>query len=291
MSALVPAGIRVARLPFGDELWALRTPTLPPASTTNTVILGARQLVVIEPATPYEDERARLELALAQRVAAGARVVAICLTHHHVDHIGAALALAARFGAPICAHPETATRLPFAVDETIDGDWSCELDDGRRVEALHTPGHAPGHVVFFERRARIFYVGDMVAGEGTILIDPDDDGDMRRYLASLEQLRATFANVAGEIMIPSHGPVLTDPLATIAYYIDHRLKREAKIVAALGSSAADLESLLVRSYDDVAPSLRGLARRSLRAHLDKLVTDGRVRRQGEQIELVMSASD
>ncbi|TPV95869.1 MAG: MBL fold metallo-hydrolase [Myxococcales bacterium FL481] len=283
---------RVAHLPFGDELWPLRTPTLPPAAETNTVIVGSRRLAVIEPATPYADELARLELALSRRVEAGADIVALCLTHHHPDHVGAAEALRERFEAPICAHPKTAARLAFTVDQAVDDEWVCELDGGRRLEAAFTPGHAPGHVVFIEPTAGLFYLGDLVAGQGTVLIDPDDGGDMAAYLASLARLKARLRpreGAAGPLtVIPSHGPPLTDPIAVIDRYVQHRRGREAKIVAALQQGAADASQLLTTSYGDVASDRRGLADKSLRAHLHKLVVDGRVRRDGERFAVVES---
>src|SRR4051812_425032 len=64
----------------------LRTPTLPPATRTNCYIIGdAADAVVIDPATPYADEQARLDAYLDElRI----RITEIVLTHHHVDHVG-----------------------------------------------------------------------------------------------------------------------------------------------------------------------------------------------------------
>ena len=60
------------------------------------------------------------------------------------------------------------------------------------------------------------------------------------------------------------------------WIIDHRLKREAKVVDALrGLGSADESALLAKVYDDVAPRLHMMALRSLRAHLYMLRDEAR----------------
>ncbi|MFY0537296.1 MBL fold metallo-hydrolase [Nannocystis pusilla] len=144
------------------------------------MIVGTRRLAVIEPATPFATERAALDALLTERAGAGAEIVAVLVTHHHGDHTGYAFELAQRWGAPIYAHSLTADRVDFPVDVTLaDGD-RLELDDGYVLRALFTPGHAPGHLVYCEERTGIAYAGDLVAGIGTILIDPADGETCRR---------------------------------------------------------------------------------------------------------------
>ena len=70
------------------QLFAARTPTLLPATHTNSYALGGRDVVLVEPATPYEDEqRAWIDWARGL-VSQGRKLVAIVLTHHHPDHVG-----------------------------------------------------------------------------------------------------------------------------------------------------------------------------------------------------------
>src|SRR5688500_7989935 len=126
----------------------LRTPTLPPATTTNTCIVVGERVAVIEPATPHPDERARLDALLAELHAAGQPLAIVALTHHHADHIGYAPELRARHGVPIAAHAETAARLPFAIDRVLDDGEHIELGGGVTLQAVFTPGHAPGHLVY-----------------------------------------------------------------------------------------------------------------------------------------------
>ena len=258
---------------------ALRTPTLPPATSTNTALVGRRRLVVIEPATPFADQQAALEAAIAARIDAGAEVVAIILTHHHGDHIGHAAALRARLGAPILAHPATAARVPFAVDRPLHGGDVIDLGDGAALAAIYTPGHAPGHLVLHERQSGVAYAGDLVAGEGTILVDPSDDGDMAAYLASLRQI----AELAPRLLIPSHGPVIADPVAHLRRTIEHRQMREDRVMAALHAGPRALDDLLAEVYADAPRALWPLARLALEAHLKKLVDEGRVLRDADAL--------
>ncbi|WAS93852.1 MBL fold metallo-hydrolase [Nannocystis punicea] len=251
------------------------TPTLPPATATNTLIVGTRRVAVIEPATPYATERAALDALLTERAAAGAEIVAVLVTHHHGDHIGYAFELAQRLRAPIYAHSLTAARLDFPVDVTLaDGD-RLELDDGYVLRALFTPGHAPGHLVYCEERTGIAYAGDLVAGIGTILIDPADGGDMSAYLDSLARLGAARPTA----LVPSHGPVITAPQECLERYITHRRQREGRVLAALHAGATRMPELLAGAYSDTPREIWWLAERSLDAHLRKLEAEGRVRRE------------
>ncbi len=254
----------------------LRTPTLPPATTTNTLVVVGRDVAVIEPATPDADEQARMDAVLDELAAAGRHVVAVLVTHHHADHTGYAAALAAARGVPILAHPATAARVPFVVDrQLVDGD-RLELGDGVALRAVFTPGHAPGHLVYVEERSAFAHVGDMVAGEGTILVDPYDGGDMAEYLDSLRRLRSLGLRA----LVPAHGPVLTDPPVVLAQYIAHRLGREGKIIAALAGDSMTLGVLVAVAYDDTPRCLWPLAERSAEAHLRKLLAEGRVVHDG-----------
>ncbi|MEZ4435662.1 MAG: MBL fold metallo-hydrolase [bacterium] len=257
-------------------LFPLRTPTLPPATHTNCYLYGEGELLIVEPASPDPVEQARLDRHLDARIAAGARVRAIALTHHHHDHIGGVAHLARRLGVPVLAHPETASRVPFATEPLHEGD-TLTLAGGHTLDVIFTPGHAPGHLCFIDRGTGDAIVGDMVAGVGSILIDPDE-GDMALYLRGLERL----AERDPASLLPSHGPAIGAARARIAEYIEHRLHRERQVIDALARGPAELATLVERVYTDVPPLMKagkdgGLAGRSLRAHLDKLRAEGRAR--------------
>ena len=272
----------VQTIAAGVRVLPVRTPTLPPATHTNCLIVGDRELAVIEPATPYERDRRALDAVLDALVAGGARVVAILLTHHHQDHVGYAAGLRERTGAPLHAHPLTAARVPFPIDRPIEDGARIDLDGGHALEAVFTPGHAPGHLVFHDRASGVAYAGDMVAGTGTILIDPSDDGDMARYLESLERL----GRLGARALVPSHGPVLDDPAAATAKLVAHRLMRERKVLEAIAPTGSTTAEVLARAYDDTSMLLWPLAARSLEAHLVKLEREGRVARDGDAVRRI-----
>jgi glyoxylase-like metal-dependent hydrolase (beta-lactamase superfamily II) len=273
-----------SRLAEGAWLLALRTPTLPPATHTNTLIVGGDRLLVIEPASPHADEQARLEALLEQLRAEGRSLAGIVLTHHHVDHVGHAERLRDRLATPILAHPATAARLDFAVDQTIDEGWSLALGDGARVAALHTPGHAPGHLVIWEQQSGIAHVGDLVAGQGTILVDPSDDGDMAVYLDSLRRMGDLAEQHGSAVFVPAHGPVQRDGPAITRHYVAHRLAREAKIrKAVVEQGARDSLEIARLAYADTPGAPLPLAQMAVEAHLRKLIREGELVREGGRV--------
>ena len=258
-------------------LFPARTPTLPPATHTNSYALGARDVLLVEPATPYADEqRAWIEWARGLP-SAGRRPVAILLTHHHVDHVSGADVLSRELSLPLWAHADTASRVEVRVDRLLaDGDAiDLAAPVPSRWRVLHTPGHAPGHVCLHDEEEGTLVVGDMVASVGTILIAPGD-GDMAVYLAQLERLASLGATVA----LPAHGEPIDEPTALFRHYVAHRLGRERKVLAAVaaeGPEGATAEELVPVAYDDVPPTTWPVALLSLQSHLAKLVAEGRVR--------------
>ncbi len=251
----------------GIRVLALRTPTLPPAAHTNVYLVGpdVGPIVVVDPGSPYPEQQALLDAVLAELP-----IAAVLLTHHHGDHMGGAAALAARFNVPIGAHPATAQRLEGIVEVT---QLIAEGDVVHGLTAVHTPGHAEGHLCFELGAATI--AGDMVAGIGTILIDPSE-GDMTLYLESLERLLARPA----AMLLPAHGPAIPDGPAKLREYLAHRRMREARVLAALTDAPATLAELLPTAYGDTPTLLWPLAERSLLAHLAKLDRDGRATDDG-----------
>jgi glyoxylase-like metal-dependent hydrolase (beta-lactamase superfamily II) len=254
------------------RIFPVRTPTLPPATHTNVYIIeGPDGVVVIDPASPWEDEQARLDEALEELQIP---VVEIVLTHHHLDHCSGAAHLAERLKVGIAAHAETASRVRFDVTRIIgEGDVIA----GSFV-ALHTPGHAPGHLCFHDRRSQALIAGDMVASIGTIIVEPDDGGDMGVYLDQLRRLRTLGAAP----LLPAHGPPVEDAAGKLDFYVKHRLEREARVVAALSAKPQSVEELVPPAYPDVPPQIWPLAARSLLAHLYKLEKDGGAARVGDK---------
>src|SRR5262245_14970683 len=147
-------------------LVAVRTPTLPPATHTNSWVLGRGSLTVVDPASPYDDERARLHRALQKRCRAGERVERLLLTHHHHDHVSGAMDLRDRLRADgqavrVAAHPITKDLLEgrVEVDDLVPDGHTFDIA-GRPFRAVFTPGHAPGHIALHDQATGTIVAGD-----------------------------------------------------------------------------------------------------------------------------------
>ena len=281
--------LRPVEIAAGVTAFAARTPTLPPATHTNSYALGTRQAILVEPATPYEDEqREWLEWARALPNR-GIAVAALIPTHHHHDHVAGLDVLQRELDVPIWCHADTAKHLETPVDRLLnDGDvLTLDGPNPARWTVLHTPGHAWGHVCLHEQSSGTIVVGDMVASVGTILIEPGD-GDMSLYLQQLDRLAELDATCA----LPAHGDPITAPTELFRFYIQHRLGREAKVMTAVehfADSGGDLDDLVEIAYSDTPQAIWPLAKLSLAAHLDKLIEDGRVTKRDARYRVTSEA--
>ncbi|HEX8143579.1 MAG TPA: MBL fold metallo-hydrolase [Pyrinomonadaceae bacterium] len=269
----------------GFICFPVRTPTRPPATHTNSYIIHTtRELIVVDPASPYEDEQAALAACVDDLVGEGRRVREIILTHFHPDHIGGVRALSAHLGGrvTVAAHALTAEPLrdTISVDRLIEDGEVIELDGEPplSLRALHTPGHTRGHLCFYEERTGALIAGDNIVGLGSVLIDPPE-GNMRAYLASLERLRELPVLT---VLFGGHGPAMGNPHAKIDEYIAHRLEREANILRAVREGVSVPEEIVARVYTDVSPRAHAMAERAVLAHLEKLEADNLLTRTGDE---------
>ncbi len=270
---------RIEFLP-GFNCFPVRTPTKPPATTTNCYIVGGRELLIIDPASPDEDEQDALAACVDELLAEGRRVREIILTHLHPDHVGGANALRAHLGGgvPVAAHRLTAEPLrgKVEVDRLIEEGELLELEGEPPIvlRAMHTPGHTRGHLSFYEERMGALLTGDNIVGLGSVLIDPPE-GNMQDYLATLERFRR-LPHL--KVLFGGHGSPVGGARAKIDEYIAHRLERERNILQAVHSGAGDAREIVAQVYTDVNPKMHALAERAVLAHLEKLEADGRVTR-------------
>ena len=260
----------------GIRLVALRTPTLLPATHTNAWLLGTGELLIVDPGASEPSELDRLAAHVKGLAAEDCRPVAVVLTHHHLDHVGGARGTSERLGVPVWCHARTAERLPFRADRLLEDGEELVLAGSpeMRWRVLHTPGHARGHISLLDTASRAAVVGDMVAGQGTILIDPPE-GDMAEYLRQLSRLR----DLPVRALYPAHGPPLPDGPSALDTYLDHRAAREQRVVNALGDHPRRLEEVAAEAYADT-PVMPYLAERSTLAILEKLRTEGAATENG-----------
>ena len=241
----------------GNWTWLLRgrIPTLIDAGTGETRHLDA------------------VEAALA-----GAALAQVLVTHGHVDHASGAPALAARFPNARFLKmpwPERDDSWPVAWEPIAAGQW---IDAGdTRLEAIHTPGHAPDHLCFWHGESRTLFGGDLAVQGTTVYIPASLEGDLIQYLESLERVRT----LGSARVLPAHGPVIDDPDTLLQEYLAHRRQREEQIVASLAVSDVTVEALVPLVYRGIQEKLRQVARETVLAHLVKLEREGRAGRRGE----------
>ncbi len=174
-----------------------------------------RQAALIDPGGEPE----RLLQAVEE---AGLQLQMVLLTHGHVDHVAAASQIAAQCQVPIIGPhqadafwlqilPQHAEQLGFPpTDSFTPTRW---LHDGERVtlgeltlEVLHTPGHTPGHVVFYSAQGNTAFVGDVLF-QGSIGRSDFPQGDHDTLIHSIKQRLLPLGDEV--IVVPGHGPNTT----------------------------------------------------------------------------------
>lgn len=215
--------------------------------------------------------------ALAHAVPDGpARVL---VTHAHSDHASGAPAIAARWAGT------EFFKMPWPEKDAAVGVAYLPVDDGQRLqtgagelEVIHTPGHAPDHVVLWHVASRTLFGGDLLQLGNTVGIPARSGGDLTAYLKSLKRVRA----LDPVRVWPAHGPVIDSPVALIDQYLAHRHHRETQVLSALEAGVDTADDITARIYPGLTAGLLPLARESVLAHLVKLEHDGLARRDGER---------
>jgi recombination protein RecT len=241
---------------------------------TNSYLVGDPNtgFIAIDPGPADTEHLERL-----WRAAAGQIRFIVC-THSHPDHSpGAALLQAMCQGKPpilgLASRPSARANSRFQPDRELhDGERLVLAAQGgtHTLRAIHTPGHAANHVCFVLEEDGLLFSGDHVLNGSTTVIDPPD-GHMGDYLQSLERLAEACDRDAIEFILPAHGHVLGAARQAITQLKAHRLKREAKIAAAMQALPhGTLAQWVEKAYDDVPPRLWPVAARSLQAHVDHI---------------------
>lgn len=202
---------------------------------------------------PGPDDEAHIA-ALAENARAAGEPAGVLLTHDHLDHSEGLESMAAALGGvPVFRHGDDFSAVPLT--------------------ALHTPGHAAEHLVFYADApdGPVVFSGDLILGQSSTIVPPGG-GTLIAYLDSLDRLIALDPS----LILPGHGEPIEDAVAAVVAQREHRLKRERDLVAALDEGLYDREALLDRVWSDVPPNLRIAAHVTMQTNLEKLDLEGRL---------------
>ena len=236
-------------------------------NNTFLVTGGTGEAVLVDAGTGAPDHLSALATHLQTR---RLRLGLVLVTHAHDDHASGAPALAAAHpGAAFAkyAWPEEDGRYGVPWQPLADGDVIPVGDDA--LVALHTPGHAPDHMMLWHEASGVAFTGDLVVAGSSVMIHASRGGDMRAYLASLERVLA----LSPRLLLPAHGPAVDEPAPLLKSYIAHRLMRERQVVEALQRGRDTVEAIVDSIYDGVDAALLPAAGENVRAHLTKLLAD------------------
>ena len=246
---------------------------------TNSYIVGdaATGYLVIDPGPNDAGHIDRLWRATEGNI----RMI-VC-THSHADHSPGAAPLQA-----LCKEKPPILGLSSAPTARSSARFAAEreLRDGERLvlegttaegepvthtlRAIHTPGHAANHLCLVLEEDGLLFSGDHILNGSTTVVDPPD-GDMNAYLDSLDKLDAACEAGGIDFILPAHGHVIGSARSAIAQLKAHRLKREAKIAAAMQRLPQGTpDDWLPLAYDDVPERMWPVAARSLAAHVARI---------------------
>ncbi|XP_075213049.1 endoribonuclease LACTB2 [Lycorma delicatula] len=199
----------------------------------------------------------------------------IIVTHWHHDHVGGVRDVIETVS-PGCK----VWKYKRSDVEEDQKQYNCvklyELSDGQTftiegatLNVIHTPGHATDHVVLQLKEENAVFSGDCILGEGTAVFE-----DLYTYINSLKIIQSLQPSV----IYPGHGPIITDPIEKITFYIQHRTQRENEIIKLLHISNESITSLdIVKSlYKNTPESLHQAAKYVVELHLKKLLKENRV---------------
>ncbi|MCL6537498.1 MAG: MBL fold metallo-hydrolase [Acidothermus sp.] len=230
-------------------------------SGTNTwVVADGGEVVVIDPGPALP-----AHLDAIARTVGDRRVVAVVLTHGHLDHSEGAAELAAWLDAPVRG----------ADPAFCEG--TAPLRDGERLrigeidlDVLTTPGHSRDSVCFVADVDHVVFTGDTVLGAGSSLV-AWPDGNLAAYLDSLERLAGLIAARNLLLVAPGHGPLRRDAARLVDHYRTHRSERLDQVREAVREGARDADAVFARVYGrEVSDELAAAARTTLLAQLDFL---------------------
>ena len=239
-------------------------------SGNNTYLISGSEPALIDAGIGHPKHLAAVRDALA-----GNALTRVLVTHGHPDHAAGASHLAGRWpGLRFAKMPWLDVDNQFAVPwvALADGD-QISVGDGY-VRVIHTPGHSPDHVCFFDEETRTLFCGDLLIKGASVVIPVSRGGSLTAYLRSLELIQA----LEPTRVLPAHGPEIDDLSSVVQQYVAHRQHREIEILNVLGDRPVEVDAIVVQVYSSLSGALQRMARENVLAHLVKLRDEGRVRK-------------
>jgi glyoxylase-like metal-dependent hydrolase (beta-lactamase superfamily II) len=243
---------------------------------TNTWLLPGKEPTLIDAAEDNDEYVARVAEAL-EAEQPGAVLKRVLVTHAHSDHVAGLAALRRRWPALLFA------KLPGEKDARCGVPFDPLADEAvvragdSALWVIHTPGHAPDHVCFYEPSAAVLFCGDLLVNGGTITIPPSYGGNLRQYMKSLRRVLDLQPRQA----LAGHGEPIDNPPALIRAYIGHRQLREQQIVDVLDTGPSSIDMLVSRVYPGLQADLIEAAGENVHAHLIKLLEEGRATKDAD----------
>ena len=234
------------------------------------------------------------------RVLRGKKLIAIFITHSHVDHSPLGREISKQHNVPIYAFGKSGEgksqimqkykeKFDIGGGEGVDplfkpdvlistGDHiSCS---SWSIEAIHTPGHMSNHLCFSLNQCEALFSGDLVMGWATTLISPPD-GDIGQYKASLNSLLQREEN----LYYPGHGAPLKNAKKMVLAHLNHRNEREANILNSISQKGSKINEIVDSVYHDLSDNLKIAASRNVLAHLIHFLEKGLVLVDDENMSL------
>lgn len=268
----------------------VRIPIPPPSNgeftslSSNTYIIGnQKETVLIDAGFNDQLTKDAINNAIDENdFAIPGRII---LTHAHPDHAPGVHQFSDWPVIVYChVQEEKAVKkaIPYKVPIKQLNDNDTIFIDNAELKIIHSPGHTPGHISIYIPSEKILIAGDNIVAEGTTWVGAPD-GDMLDYIQTLKKLNELHIKKIG----PGHGDWVLKPHEQINFVIERRLHRENQIISLLQEhtqlTSTELTNLIYQ--DTIHPKVVEFAKRTIEAHLLKLIKENIVKEENASFSL------
>ncbi|MBF8186722.1 MBL fold metallo-hydrolase [Nonomuraea sp. K274] len=315
---------------LGGGVWSVPVPIpgSPLGYTLVYAVASPRGPVLVDAGWNHPDAWEALSGGLASLGLDVTAVRGVVVTHFHPDHAGLAGQVREASGGWIAMHESDAALVRLMTEYAGDrhdgfqsdmlrragadpgevrqavGDRPAppalpdrELRDGdlvdlpgRKLRAVHTPGHTPGHICLHLEDADRLFTGDHVLPDitphiGIYPYDRDDVDPLGDFLESLDRVGELGPLGASMTALPAHEWIFPDVAARAAEIRHHHEEKLEQLRALLArrpepQTIWEVAAMMTwnRPWEDLSPMVRGMAAGEAAAHLRSLEASGLVRR-------------